>query len=75
MSWSRRKSRTACSTWSGYSAAGVPSSSEYANAPSRSNLNSRAKRIKSSCSASVSPGKPLMNVVRSASPGMRSRSL
>mmetsp|Transcript_7436 Transcript_7436/g.27123 ORF Transcript_7436/g.27123 Transcript_7436/m.27123 type:complete len:261 (+) Transcript_7436:873-1655(+) len=74
-SWSRRIARMSSGTWSGYSAAGVPSSSLYANAPRRWNLKSRQNCMSSSCSSSVSPGKPLMNVVRSAKPGMLSRNL
>ena len=75
MSSSRRASLTSASTWSGIVAAGVPSSCEYAKAPPRSNCSSRTRSMSSACSSAVSPGKPLMNVVRSVSDGTRSRSL
>mmetsp|Transcript_4375 Transcript_4375/g.10938 ORF Transcript_4375/g.10938 Transcript_4375/m.10938 type:complete len:220 (+) Transcript_4375:192-851(+) len=71
---SRRASRTSSSTWSGYSAAGVPSSSEYTKAPMRSKRKPRTKSTSPACCSSLSPGKPLMKVVRSTRPGMRSRS-
>ena len=60
---------------SGSSAARVPSSSEYANAPMRSKRNSLQKSTSSECCSGVSPGNPEMNVVRRTRPGMRSRSL
>lgn len=62
-------------TWFSISAAGVPSSSLYTNAPMRSHFHSCTNCTSSRCSSGPSPGKPEMNVVRSARPGMRSRSL
>jgi hypothetical protein len=41
--------------------------------PTRSNPTLRTKAKSSSKSSSVSPGKPVMNVVRTAMPGTRSR--
>mmetsp|Transcript_34690 Transcript_34690/g.86260 ORF Transcript_34690/g.86260 Transcript_34690/m.86260 type:complete len:200 (-) Transcript_34690:581-1180(-) len=67
---SRRSCFTSSSTWSSKAAAGVPSSCEYANAPPRSKPSCSTLRTNSWCSASVSPGKPQMNVVRSTSCGI-----
>ena len=71
---SNRSRFTACGTWPAISAAGVPSSGEYSKTPSRSKRCSSTKRSRSSKSASVSPGRPTMSEVRSASPGTRARS-
>mmetsp|Transcript_17368 Transcript_17368/g.53808 ORF Transcript_17368/g.53808 Transcript_17368/m.53808 type:complete len:212 (-) Transcript_17368:819-1454(-) len=72
---SLRASRTSRSNWLGISAAGVPSSSLYANAPIRWKPMRVANSTTFACAWSLSPGKPAINVVRSTRPGMRSRSL
>ena len=51
----------------------VPSCGEYANTPTRSNCTSSRKSSSDSKSASVSPGKPTMHVVRMATSGMIAR--
>ncbi len=51
----------------------VPSSSEKVKTPTLSKAPSFTKASSSSNSASVSPGKPTMNEVRTVKPGTRSR--
>ena len=66
----RAVSASAC----GILAAGVPSSGEKGNTPARSIFASRRNSQSSSNSASPSPGRPVMRLVRSTRPGMRERS-
>ena len=56
-------------------AAGVPSSGENANAPTRSRRSSRRKSHSSANSSSPSPGRPVIRLVRMTSPGIPALSL
>ena len=69
---SARRWASSSSTWDIF-AAGVPSSGEKGKTPTRSMRASRRKAQSSSNSASPSPGRPAIRLVRSTRPGIRSR--
>ena len=68
-----RSSFTSSGTGSGSALAAAPSTGEYLKQPTRSSRASRSQSSSSSKSASVSPGKPTMNVLRSVMSGQISR--